>query len=138
MRKSSGTYVLDSHPLLTYFKLQPGWEEVELLLSQSREADKKLLLSLINWGEVYYSILADRGEEDAERMERIVEDFPIEIVAPDFDMTRQAAIFKSQGGISYADCFAAALAVKENAILVTGDPEFKKLEKKGYLKIKWI
>ena len=95
-------------------------------------------MSLINWGEVYYTRIVDVNNEQAERTEKIIEQFPISIIAPDLDMTREAAIFKAMGGISYADCFAAALAVQENAILVTGDPEFKKFERLGHLKIKWI
>ena len=36
--------------------------------------------------------------------------------------------------MSYADCFAAALAKVKNSELVTGDPEFKKVE----IKIHWL
>jgi hypothetical protein len=40
--------------------------------------------------------------------------------------------------MSYADTFAAALSQTHNAILLTGDPEFKALEKQKLLKIKWL
>ena len=38
--------------------------------------------------------------------------------------------------MSYADCFSAALAKQQNAELVTGDPEFKAVEKE--IKINWL
>jgi predicted nucleic acid-binding protein len=38
--------------------------------------------------------------------------------------------------MSYADCFAAALAKLRKAELVTGDEEFKQVE--GEIKIRWI
>jgi hypothetical protein len=38
--------------------------------------------------------------------------------------------------MSYADAFAAAAAKFKNAELVTGDPEFKPLEKE--IKINWL
>jgi ribonuclease VapC len=49
---------------------------------------------------------------------------------------RQAAVFKATKKLSYADCFAAALAKLRRAEFVTGDPEFKTLE--GELKIAWL
>jgi predicted nucleic acid-binding protein len=48
----------------------------------------------------------------------------------------QAAEYKAQYAISYADCFALASAVGYKATLVTGDPEFKMV---GHLvDIVWI
>jgi predicted nucleic acid-binding protein len=48
----------------------------------------------------------------------------------------QAAIFKAKQRISYADAFAAALAKLRRAELVTGDAEFKVLEKE--IRISWL
>jgi predicted nucleic acid-binding protein len=59
----------------------------------------------------------------------------IEIVNADWQLTYQAAVFKSKGGLSYADCFAAALGKLLQAEVVTGGPEFKKL--RGEIKITW-
>jgi len=52
------------------------------------------------------------------------------------ELARKAAEFKANKKMSYADCFAAALAKLRKAELVTGDPEFKQVE--GDLKILWI
>jgi len=51
-------------------------------------------------------------------------------------LVMRAAYLKAQYPISYADAFAAALAEQEKAILVTGDPDFKRLEKT--IKIQWL
>jgi predicted nucleic acid-binding protein len=51
-------------------------------------------------------------------------------------LARQAALFKSGKKISYADCFAAALAKLRRAELVTGDPDFKQVEWK--VQVLWI
>ena len=48
----------------------------------------------------------------------------------------QAAEYKAQYAISYADSFALASAVEHKATLVTGDPEFKKVE--HLVDIVWI
>jgi ribonuclease VapC len=54
----------------------------------------------------------------------------------DWELTQLAAQFKAKGRIAYADCFAAAVAKKFKAELVTGDPEFKQVE--GEVKILWV
>jgi len=51
-------------------------------------------------------------------------------------LTIEAAKLKAKYPVAYADCFAAALALKKNIKLVTGDPEFKKLERD--VRIEWI
>ena len=60
----------------------------------------------------------------------------IEIVETDWTLTRQAAVFKANGNIAYADCFAAALAKNNKAELITGDKEFRILV--GEIKISWM
>jgi len=61
---------------------------------------------------------------------------PIELVEANKDLTLQAARLKASHRMSYADCFAAALAMKRKCELVTGDKEFKQVE--SQLKIRWI
>ena len=54
---------------------------------------------------------------------------PIEFHPVDRELADVAADFKSRHRLSLADAFAAALAKKKKAELVTGDPEFKAVEK---------
>ena len=49
-----------------------------------------------------------------------------------------AAGLKARYPISYADSFAAALAMINRCPLLTGDPEFKPIEKKGLISIEWL
>jgi hypothetical protein len=48
----------------------------------------------------------------------------------------KAAELKAEYAISYAGCFALACAFEQSAILVTGDPEFKKVTPS--VNIHWI
>ncbi len=130
-------YVLDSYALIVYFRKQKGWETVRDLLFEAFQSNQKMFLSSINWGEVYYTRLKTGDEEKAEEAIRAIKNMPIEIVEDiDTRLVKQAGKYKALGGISYTDCFAAALAKKENATLVTGDKEFQRLEKE--IKILWI
>jgi predicted nucleic acid-binding protein len=54
----------------------------------------------------------------------------------DQELIRQAAAFKATKKMSYADCFAAALAKLRNAELLTGDRDFKAVE--SDLKVGWL
>ena len=74
----------------------------------------------------------------AEQKAQEIAALPIEIVgvSDDLALSRQAAIYKATHRMSYADCFAAALSKQKNAELLTGDPEFKAVEKD--IKIHWL
>jgi uncharacterized protein len=132
------TKVLDSHALMALFNDEPGAEEVEKLLLKAEGGSPKLLMSVINWGEIYYSVMRGASPEIAEEKAKEMAGMQIELVPVDADLhlVRQAATFKATKKMSYADCFAAALAKLRNAELVTGDPEFKAVE--GEIKIGWL
>jgi len=112
--------------------------DAEKLLQQAADEKHKLLLSVVNWGEIYYNTMRQVSQEAAEQKAREIAMLPIEIVGvgDDLALARQAAIFKATKKMSYADCFAAALAKVRNAELVTGDPEFKQVQ--GDVRISWL
>ena len=62
-------------------------------------------MSVINPGEVWYSIACGYSEETAEQKLREVRAMSVEIVDADWNLTRQAAAYKAKGKIAYADCF---------------------------------
>jgi uncharacterized protein len=132
------TKVLDSHALMALFNDESGAEEVEKLLVKAESGNPKLLMSVINWGEIYYSVMRGVSSEIAEEKAKEIAGMRIELVPVDADtsLVRQAAIFKATKKMSYADCFAAALAKLRNAELITGDPKFKAVE--DQIKIDWI
>ena len=117
-----------------------GAEEVEKILLKAESGNPTLLMSVVNWGEIYYSILRGASQELADSKSHEIAGMQIEIVpvdARDLELVRQAAVFKAAKKMSYADCFAAALAKIKNAELVTGDPEFKVVESE-LKKIRWL
>src|ERR1039457_6257535 len=123
------TKVLDSWALIAFFEDEPAAEAVEKILEQAASERHKLLISVVNWGEVYYNTMREVSQEAAEQKLKDLAAMPIEIVGVDLHLTKQAAIYKATCKMSYADCFGAALAKIKNAEFVTGDPEFKEVEK---------
>jgi ribonuclease VapC len=132
------TKVLDSWALIAFFEDEPAAEQVEKLLTQAAAEKRKLLLSVVNWGEIYYNTMREVSQEAAEQTARQIAALPIDIVgvSDDLHLAKQAAIYKATHKMAYADCFAAALAKTQNSELLTGDPEFKSLEKE--IKIAWL
>ena len=133
------TMVLDAHALMVLFNDEPGADEVERILLKAEGGSPKLLMSVVNWGEIYYSIVRGASQEMAETKAHEIAGMQIELVpvdADDLELVRQAAAFKATKKMSYADCFAAALAKIKNAELVTGDREFKQLARD--VKIHWL
>jgi predicted nucleic acid-binding protein len=132
------TKILDSWALIAFFEDEPPADEVEKLLVKAEAGTHKLLLSVVNWGEIYYNTMRRVSQEAAEQKAREIAGLTIELVPVEIDLhlARQAAIYKATKKLSYADAFAAALAKSRNAELVTGDPEFKEVE--GEIKIGWL
>jgi ribonuclease VapC len=129
-------YVLDSYAMMAYFEDEPGAERVAEILSDIVSSRVKGYMSIINWGEIYYSTLRVQGEKNAEAVLDQIAKYPITIVDADRSLTYQAATFKGRFRIAYADCYAAALANRLRATVVTGDPEFRKLEQD--VDIEWV
>jgi len=132
------TKVLDSWALIAFLEDEPAAEAVEKLLAQAAAEKHKLLLSVVNWGEIYYNTMREVSQEAAEQTAREIAALPIDIVgvSDDLHLVKQAAIYKATHKMSYADCFGAALAKVKNVEFVTGDPEFKEVEKE--IKVVWL
>jgi predicted nucleic acid-binding protein len=117
-------YVLDASALICFFEGRPGADKVQDLLSKAAETKLPLAMSVINWGEVVYSIWRARGEAVARQKALEIAQLPIALVDADLALTHRAATFKARFHLPYADCFAAALAAERKAVLVTTDPDF--------------
>src|SRR5512138_3637594 len=100
------TKVLDSYALMAFFEDEPGADIVRGLILKAEEDGVKLLLSVVNLGEIWYAIARTNSPETADQYIGEINGMAIEIVDADWQLTRQAAAFKAHGNISYADCFA--------------------------------
>ena len=130
------TKVLDSFALIAYFRDEPGAEAVENLLVTAGRKDSPLHMTDVNYAEVKHSIVKKDGAKSWEEAAKVLQGLPIDFHSTTREMADTAADFKARFKISLADAFAAALTKGKKAELVTGDPEFKALEKD--IKIVWL
>jgi ribonuclease VapC len=120
--------VLDSWAIMSYLQDEASAEKVADIIADAHEDNTPLLMSVVNAGEVWYIISRRTSEGDADRSIRQLKQLGIEMVDADWDMAHDAGRFKAKHKMSFADCFAAALAKQRKAHLVTGDQEFKQVE----------
>ena len=126
--------LIDSFALLAYLKQESNYQKVENLLS-SKEI--QLLMNDINIGETFYILARERGLDKAEYfINAILPNLPITKIGNTLTEVIEAAKIKAQYPISYADSFAVATAIREKAAIITGDPDFKHVEK--IVKIDWL
>jgi len=109
--------VLDSWALLAYLKDEPAAGRIgEAWLSQGAA------ISAVNLGETLYMRTRERGEgaaaADIDKVRR-----RSKVVDADWPLIRSAARIKARGGLSHADAFCVATALRLAAPLWTGDPE---------------
>ena len=128
--------VLDSFALIAYFRGEPAGVPVKELLQKASRTDKHLHMTEVNYAEAKYLIVSKDGADAWAKAAKILIALPIEFHPADRELADLAADFKSRVRFSLADAFAAALAKKHKAELVTGDPEFKAVEKE--IKIDWL
>ncbi len=128
--------VLDSYAVISFLEREKGFEAVAHLFEECVQDDKHVFLCVVNWGEVIYHAWREGGEETAHLAEEAMRALPIQLVDADKELTLHAARLKASHKMSYADCFAAALALSRKCELLTGDPEFRQVEKQ--VKIRWI
>jgi predicted nucleic acid-binding protein len=131
--------VLDAWAVMAWLKAQqPAAGRVRLLLEAADRRQHKLIMNIVNLGEVFYLSAKAR---DLAYGERVLQNLRprISAVSASDELVMQAAALKARHAISYADAFAAATAMARNAPLVTGDPELRVMaEREKTLTLEWI
>ncbi|MCF6269195.1 MAG: type II toxin-antitoxin system VapC family toxin [Melioribacteraceae bacterium] len=132
----SKKYVLDSYALFSYIEGERGAKIVAEILKSGINNKVEIFMSVINWGEVYYTVLREQDKRAAELYLKTIERYPITIVDVSKTSTLESAEIKAFYKMSYADAFAVSLAINKKANLVTGDKEFESISDK--VNVTWI
>ena len=134
--KQTKKILFDAHAILKWTQKERGYQKVKSLLTACRDQTATGYMNQINLGEVYYKTIRAVG---VARAREFLENFfrlPIHIILPDSELIWKASEIKAAHPISYADCFAAATALKFEASILTGDPEFKKIT--SIVRVEWL
>jgi uncharacterized protein len=121
---AGGVAVVDSWGILALLRAEePGATAMRRYLRRARTGNLRLLLNVVNLGEVFYRLLQLTNEPQAENHLAQIKALPIEIVPAREVLVMEAARVKAAHRLSYADAFAVATGRAENAPVITGDPE---------------
>ena len=133
------SFVLDSYALIGYLENESFSDQIQHALTQAKNGEFRLYFHAIHLGEVYYITLREQGQGLADLAYSRIKALPIKLIDRlDEELLLAAAGLKARYPISYADSFAAALAMIKNCPLLTGDHEFRTLEAQGIISIKWL
>ena len=136
MARKPKALVFDSWAVLAYLGDEASSQEVADLIAGAHENRIPMVMSSVNAGEVWYILAREISETDADKAVADLVRLGIELIDANWPLTRIAGSFKAHHRMSYADCFAAALAKDRKAGLITGDKEFKQVE--GEVSIRWL
>lgn len=132
-------YVLDSYALIGYLEDEPFAGKIETILNKGVKGELQLFLHAIHLGEVYYITLREQGQDSADLAYSRIKAFPTTLINEiDEELLLTAASLKANYPISYADSFAAAISIIYDCPLLTGDPEYRILEKNGIISVDWL
>lgn len=116
--------VVDSWAILALLRAEePGAAAMCRYLCRAQSGNLRLLLNVVNLGEVFYRLLQLTGESQADERLDQVKALPIDIVPARESLVLEAARVKAAHPLSYADAFAVATGRVEKAPVITGDPE---------------
>jgi predicted nucleic acid-binding protein len=121
-------YVLDANALMRFLQKGPGCDRVSALFRLASRGEARLLISVVNRGEVLYILARRAGIHEASEALTILSGL-IELADVHEEEADAAALLKLRYKLGFADCFAAELAIRTGATLVTADPDFVKLGK---------
>ena len=133
---NKSVYLLDSFALLAYLNDEAGCTRVQEILALAESRKCRVVMCLVNLGEVLYITERERGLAMAQGVLALTESLALELLDASRDLVLDAAHIMANHPLSYADAFATAAAVRENAVVVTGDPEFRSVEE--LIKIEWL
>jgi predicted nucleic acid-binding protein len=128
VKVSTGPFLFDSHALLKFFQKEKGYEKVLQLLEDIKKVGATKYINAINLGEIIYTTKREFGDQKKLEVLAHIERLNFRLLPISNQLIFQAAEYKAQFSISYADCFALASAVEHKAVIVTGDPDFRKVE----------
>ena len=136
MPRKPKALVLDSWAVLAYLGDEASSQEVADLITSAHENRTPMYMSIVNAGEVWYILAREISEARADEAVADLTGLGVELVDADWPLTRIAGTFKARRKMSYADCFAAALAKDRKSDLVTGDKEFRQVKEE--VSIHWL
>jgi predicted nucleic acid-binding protein len=130
------THVLDASALYRFLTKGDGSQVVDDLLKQASATGTPILMSAVNWGEVFYTLVKRIGLAKTDKlMIEVLDKVPISLVGVTAEDAVRAARLKAQYNLPYADAFAAALTGAQSVLVTADVAPFERVPKLRLLKL---
>lgn len=129
------SYAFDTWVVLALLQGDARARSVQKILRRAQGGYCRIVMSVVNLGEMYYTVAISRGRTEAARALATVEAMPIEVLPVRRPTAILAAEVKADHSMGYADSFVVAVAVREHAVVVTGDDDFVRAKTRVKLKL---
>lgn len=131
MQRNAGSetrIILDTKPIIKLFAEQEGWTHVRRILQMAEGGEIKAGISVVTLSEVYYKYLQRWPEVAVARMEQLRYSPYLRKIEVDEEVAVRAGELKVRYALPLADAIIASSAYLNGAIVISDDPEFKKVE----------
>lgn len=129
-------HVLDASALYRYLTNGDGAQVVADVFKHASAAGTQVMMSVIDWEEVYYTLVKHDGLSKTDRlMTELLDKIPISLIGVAPEDAVRAARLKAQYNIPFADAFAAALAGGQHVLVTADIGHFERVPKLRLLKL---
>lgn len=120
-------YVFDAGALSL---LLSGDERLSPYVNEISKGTAEAYISVVNLAELYYKTVEKLGREVAETWYFRILNSNLIVLSADASLAREAGTCKGRyrQTLSLADCFAMALTIKKEALLLTTDKDFERVK----------
>jgi len=118
-------YFFDTYAIVEIIRKNENYREY---------SEEEIITSVLNLGELYYSLLREKGKKEAEEWYKKLEQTALLVSA---SMVKKAMEFKFKNrakNLSFIDCVGYKLAEENGLLFLTGDKEFENLENVEFVK----
>ena len=118
--------ILDTKPIIKLFAKEEGWEKI---LAKIEDGEIEGAISVVTLTEIYYKYLREGGPDLAKaRIDILRYAIYLKKIMIGVEAAVKAGEFKGKYNIPIADAFIAASAYLEDLIVISDDPDFKKIK----------
>ena len=128
--------LLDAFGLLLFLQKKGPYQIVKDLFRKAQEAKSPILIHQMSVGQVYSITARCHSLEKAEAFLPLLEVLPLEVVSGDLAIVLRGARLSAEYSIGAIAGLVVATAEIEEAVLLTADPEVKKIE--GVIPVEWL
>lgn len=129
-------FILDACAMLAYLNNEDGVEVIGEMLEKGSRNEVKIFITAMDLAEIYHIVLKKEGRDKALKTILLIKNLPVECVGLDEPLLMLAGEIRVQFPLSLGDALVAAVAKTRKAKIITGDNDFKSLEKE--IECVWI